>query len=194
MSVSRTGENYHAQASVIINPFRVADSDGRTVLSKEVAALYRSQQITDPTTVWNKALRSGLISTKSSDGLGKMHELLEIAKGVGADKARPVAPHEPTYEFFDPEVANFLFDIFSSDSRVTSLNYEERLSQIFFQIASDIFSESNYLGTAKKPPEVDRVRRVAAHFTIEPLPKAIEFFLIEPRLLPEVPNQRPDEK
>lgn len=193
MPINRTGENYHAQPSVIINPFRVADNDGRTVLSKEVAELYSSQQITNPTTVWNKVLHSGLISTKSSDGLGKMHELLEIAMNIGADKARPVPPQESSYEFFDPEVANFLFDLFSSDSRVTALNYDERLNQIFFQIASDIFSESNYLGTARKPPEVDRVRRVAAHFTIEPLPKAIEFFLIEPRLLPEVPKQQ-DEK
>jgi len=143
---------------------------------------------------WNRVLDSGFISERSKVGVERMQKLLNNSVKVPLPEAEHEAVNTPALDFADENVKNLLLDLFAADPRITTRRQDERLQQIFYCITHDQFRNVSHKLGLDNPPELDRVLRTELYFTHESLEKAIGFFLIEPDLLPEVPQEQTDEK
>lgn len=183
------------------NPFKTVDSIARTNVSTSIAEAYR--EMLNPTfnpsnaklqNNWDKVTGSSSVNETTRVGAKKIKRLLDYTRANDSYE-RPT--ETSSLDFVDENVKNLLLDLFSSDPRITAQPQDERLQQIFYNLASDLHGEWEVKPNLRSDPssynKSGRVFRMELHFTREPLAKAIEFFLIEPRFLPDVPDQEPGE-
>lgn len=186
----------------MVNPFQEPNSEGRLRVATSVADIYRLSSGSNSTDTgggslmnpWNSILNSGFLSGNAKIGAERIHELLESSAEKSSIRIKQERGDGELLEFIDPEVRNFLLDLFASDSRIAAESMNDRLQSIFRQLALDLFGSSQFLGHKNPRPENDRVKRMELYFSHESLAKAVEFFLIEPNLLPQVKLPKPDEK
>lgn len=167
-------------------------------LAREVEALYMSHyllptesQFTDGQvkTEWARLLSLRLNSQAAREGAMQLQKLLDdslVNEGIALPISSP-----SQLKFRDPVVHAFLLQTFSRDSRIKAKKPEEQLGQIFTALAGDLYLGNGGKSTLIESGEVEKIRN---HFTANNLTTAIEFFLVEPALLPKIPPQRPSEK
>lgn len=182
----------------IKNPIIEAGEPLRRIVATQMSDLYRSRlSPTDPSsrtngqvaTISDEKLGLGHIAENARVGAKKIQRLLEISPfdpSAGPDKMPPTMP-----DFSKQEVSTFLLEVYSHDPRLAGVPVEKRPDLIFTNIANYIFGKRP---SPEGIPIRGRATSVELHFTRGSLADAIEFFLIEPGVLPEVPMQQPDEK
>ncbi|MBP6883086.1 hypothetical protein KBC14_01700 [Candidatus Woesebacteria bacterium] len=186
----------------MVNPFREPDNDGRRKVATMVADIFRSKSHIAPNVVadgsqknaWNQVIDSGFTSERATLGVARMQELLDRATQIPHPRTKTETREVAALEFMDPDTKNLLLDLFSVDSRIAADSDDERLQSVFCQLALDLFGPSGFFTSKVPVPEKDRVMSMELFFTHKPLSSAIEFFMIEPDLLPQVPDKNPDEK
>ncbi|MBP6045317.1 MAG: hypothetical protein WAT72_00730 [Microgenomates group bacterium] len=203
MSPDRSGEASFGRVLPKVNPFHELPNDQRLRTAAEVGQLYTDFYQAPPKTNiaphalterWFSLLNDSSISQKARVGVAQLHEILEA---FHRSKLKPVATESPnsTLEVSTPSpTRDFLLDVFHLDPRITSSDLDERLSQIYLNLTLDLFGDSALGNTQKRGPDVNRMKRIELFFTHEPIDKAVEFFMIEPSLLPSVPTNHKDEK
>ncbi len=184
-----------------VDPFKMVDSVQRTNASVLIAYAYREMvhpafnlETSKIQSNWNNVIGSGSLTERSRVGARKIKRLLDYAR-------EEVSYERPTetssLDFEDENVKNLLLELFSSDPRITAQPQDDRLQQIFYNLASDLHGEWEVKPHLEANPgsygRSGRILQMELYFTRKELAKAIEFFLIEPRLLPDLPDQEPGE-
>ncbi len=179
------------------NPLREVPNELRFEQASRLAGLYRdfyrrpdSRSISndDAAKIWGE-VSGGYASTKTKTAILQLKKLLEQSRELANPMAR--SQRRPTEE--NPqkeEVEDFLLDIFKGDPDITLNDRAGRLREIYTHIAFDVFEDHSLYRFGQKRPEKRRVTGMEIYFSNEPLEKAVEFFLIEPLLLPQLPEQR----
>ena len=188
----------------LVNPIKEGPNIHRHDLAEQVEAFYMSRYLIpgksqlDPNetrTEWARLLNLPSTPQAAREGVLKLQELLDdlLSTSNGSrETMAPLPPNSPLH-FGDPLVPTFLLDVFRRDGRITGTDSEERLNQVFVQIAHDLYGSRENNDKSGLPSQ-DRIEKIKHQFTNNRLPDIIEFFLIEPALLPDIPKQRLDEK
>lgn len=200
MSQDRFGETSFKRDLPKVNPFREIPNELRLQVASQIGELYLSSKLpaaeSHPTSAeefslrsWSELLNKGSLSQNARLGVARMHDLLETHR-----KSRTDTPQDKEGSSPLPPSLDLLLDLFQQDPRIITSNPPDRLREVYTQIALDLFGPRAFLNPNNPQPENDRVRSIELFFTHEPLANAVEFFLIEPSLLPSVPNHPQDEK
>ncbi len=188
----------------LLDPIKEVVNIHRQDLAKHVEALYTSRylmpaasQLTDVETriEWARLMNLPTTPQAAREGVLKLQELLDdsLDAPIGSrETVMPLSSSSPL-KFDDLKVSAFLLDIFSKDPRITETDPTDRLNQIFVKLAHDLYGDRNNNDKSGLATN-DRIEKIKHQFTNNRLPVAIEFFLIEPSLLPKIPVQRPNEK
>lgn len=188
----------------LVNPIKEGPNTHRQDLAKQVEAFYTSRyllpgtsQLTDVETriEWARLMNLPTTPQAAREGVLKLQELLDDSLEISNGSRETVVSlsSNPPLKFGDPVVSAFLLDIFRRDPHLTEADPTDRLNQIFVKVAHDLYGDRNNNDKSGLPSK-DRVEKIKHHFTNNRLPAVIEFFLIEPALLPEIPKQRSNEK
>lgn len=182
----------------LVNPIKEGGNFSSIDLSRQVGELYRSHYLflaesditdDDARTKWAEMVNTPSPFQAPRAGALQLQRLLDDSI-VNIRSVGSLIPNSPL-KFRDHIVPSFLLQVFGRDSRISARSPEKRLNQIFANIANDLDANGNNEGSGL--PLDERVAEIRQHFAVNGLPVAIEFFLIEPALLPTIPKERPDE-